>query len=54
MCAKNFMRSKLPISKNKETISEQTSRKYALLCALTNKVTLDSIYLSGLLEYSIF
>jgi len=30
VCQK-FMRSKLPISKNKENISEQTSGKYALL-----------------------
>ena len=31
VCAKKFMRSRLPISKNKENISEQTGRKCALL-----------------------
>jgi len=36
MCAKKFMRSKLPISKNKENISEQTSRTYALIYTLIN------------------
>jgi len=31
MCAKHFMTSKLPISKNNENISEQISRKYVIL-----------------------
>jgi len=34
-CARYFMRSKLSISKNKENISELTSRKYALLYTYT-------------------
>jgi len=40
MCAKNVCEVKVLISTNKENISEQTSRKYALLYTLTNKVTL--------------
>jgi len=36
MCAKNFNPSKSPINKNETIISEQTSRKYALLHTKTD------------------
>jgi len=38
MRAKNYIRSELPISKNKENISEQTIQKYALLYAQVSRV----------------
>jgi len=44
-CANYFMTSKLPVSKNKENISEQTSRRLSRQCAsLRNKKSILKLY----------